>query len=69
MYGHSIQVSECFKTCTDTVRSVRSGGYARLRIEMVQLVTNCSISVLHFDGLASVSETLVHPGRPVIRKA
>ena len=28
LYGHSVQVFECFKTCTDTVRSVRSGGYA-----------------------------------------
>ena len=30
MYGHSVQVFEHFETCTDTVRSVRSGGYAHV---------------------------------------
>ena len=28
LYGHSVQVFECFETGTDIVRSVRSGGYA-----------------------------------------
>ena len=28
LYGHSVQVSGPSKTCTDTVRSVRSGGDA-----------------------------------------
>ena len=33
LYGHSVQVFEHFETCTDTDRSVRSGGYAHVQDE------------------------------------
>ena len=41
LYGHSVQVFEHFETCTDTVRSVRSGGYAHAccYVVIIQLPT------------------------------